>query len=558
MKNVKIFIKILLIVVGAYFATTLVSISLSKILVYIGVSDVNATMSALFLSFLVYALIIMALFASSDFKKSMTHLHTWSGLVVGWFLFFIFITGSTGYFNKEIDNWMEPDFRFSLEKYSDEELINTALTQLNIDAPSSRKWQIYLPSQRDNHLKIRYQLPSNKKATAVSFGHGQHAVTKIIDPNIPKAFTQNKKAGGEALYKMHFFLHYMPSILGILFVGIFSMLMLIALLSSLVIHANIFRDYFSFRRGKNVRTWLDAHVLSGVIALAYFFMITYSGLLFFMFFYFPLIPNGNYENGVKEFRKELSADKEFIVFKKIKSQLYSISKITQNAENIFGDDVRRITIVNPKDISSLVIVERCSSTIISRSNDDKLYFNGINGKLVPKSDINITTSHELKKVFLGLHRALFADITLRCLFFISGILGAIMLASGLILWTRKREHAQSKNFGFRIVNSLNIGTIIGLPTGIGVYFLSSRILGDIELNYLFITWALFILLAYIFNSKKVWYIEAYLGAGVYLSLVLQSLIFQNNSMLDLTFNIFFTLSSLVFLLIAFSVKKKLS
>ncbi|MFV0278307.1 MAG: PepSY domain-containing protein, partial [Parahaliea sp.] len=43
------------------------------------------------------------------FRQSMAWLHTWSGLVVGWVLFFVFATGTAGYFTYEITRWMEPE-----------------------------------------------------------------------------------------------------------------------------------------------------------------------------------------------------------------------------------------------------------------------------------------------------------------------------------------------------------------------------------------------------------------------------------------------------------------
>ncbi|XOT98199.1 PepSY domain-containing protein, partial [Alcaligenes pakistanensis] len=39
----------------------------------------------------------------------MAWLHTWVGLVVGWILFFVFVTGTAGYVDDEITRWMEPE-----------------------------------------------------------------------------------------------------------------------------------------------------------------------------------------------------------------------------------------------------------------------------------------------------------------------------------------------------------------------------------------------------------------------------------------------------------------
>ena len=40
--------------------------------------------------------------------QSLSWLHTWDGLVFGWILFSIFLTGTLAAFDKEIDGWMRP------------------------------------------------------------------------------------------------------------------------------------------------------------------------------------------------------------------------------------------------------------------------------------------------------------------------------------------------------------------------------------------------------------------------------------------------------------------
>ena len=43
------------------------------------------------------------------FRLSMAWLHTWTGLVVGWVLFFVFLTGTAGYVQIELTRWMQPE-----------------------------------------------------------------------------------------------------------------------------------------------------------------------------------------------------------------------------------------------------------------------------------------------------------------------------------------------------------------------------------------------------------------------------------------------------------------
>jgi len=43
------------------------------------------------------------------FRQSMAWLHTWVGLLLGWVLYFMFVTGTAGYLDTEIDRWMMPE-----------------------------------------------------------------------------------------------------------------------------------------------------------------------------------------------------------------------------------------------------------------------------------------------------------------------------------------------------------------------------------------------------------------------------------------------------------------
>ena len=46
---------------------------------------------------------------NGSFRQSMAWLHTWVGLLLGWLLVAIFITGTSAYFREEITLWMEPE-----------------------------------------------------------------------------------------------------------------------------------------------------------------------------------------------------------------------------------------------------------------------------------------------------------------------------------------------------------------------------------------------------------------------------------------------------------------
>src|SRR3546814_16649856 len=81
---------------------------------------------------------------------------------------------------------------------------------------------------------------------------------------------------------------------------------------------------------------------------------------------------------------------------------------------------------------------------------------------------------------IGIHAGRFASPWLRALYFLSGVAGCVMVASGLILWTVKRRAKLSDperpHLGFRLVEKLNIAASAGLPFGMVAYFLANRLL----------------------------------------------------------------------------------
>jgi uncharacterized iron-regulated membrane protein len=103
---------------------------------------------------------------------------------------------------------------------------------------------------------------------------------------------------------MHYELRYIPYDVAIYIVGIATMFMLVAIVSGIVVHKKIFKDFFTFRPAKGQRSWLDAHNVSSVMALPFLLMITYSGLIFYTYEYMPSVKLALYGSGEQ-------ADKRF-------------------------------------------------------------------------------------------------------------------------------------------------------------------------------------------------------------------------------------------------------
>jgi uncharacterized iron-regulated membrane protein len=113
---------------------------------------------------------------------------------------------------------------------------------------------------------------------------------------------------------------------------------------------------------------------------------------------------------------------------------------------------------------------------------------------------------------IGLHVARFAQPTLRALFFLCGLAGCAMVATGLVLWSlKRRDPRHAAGPGERLVEKLNIAAILGAPIAIAAYFIANRVLpadlsgrAEWEIRWFFIAWGVSVLHAFVRASSHAW------------------------------------------------------
>ncbi|CAJ0900799.1 PepSY-associated TM helix domain-containing protein [Alcaligenes faecalis] len=477
-----------------------------------------------------------------SFRQCMAWLHTWVGLVVGWILFFVFVTGTAGYVDDEITRWMEPERPLPMQVLPEQssQMLDQALTQLQAHAPAeSKAWTIILPHQALNPratqgLSIGWEEMPQPGQRARRGGEELDPVTGQIQTETEPRAT----AGGTGLYRMHYALHYIPYPVAIWLVGICTMLMLLAVITGVVTHKKIFTDFFTFRPGKGQRSWLDAHNIVSVMSLPFFLMITYTGLIFFMSIYMPTgreVMYGATEEGRQAYFQDLRQQKRD--FLPVSAPQASLSEMMHSAEQAWGkNSIASVQITHPADSQAYVELRRTGVTGVYWTRAETLRFNALDGSAMePENNSNVTG--DTHRVLLALHEGVFAEWWLRWLYFISGLLGCAVIGTGLVLWTVKRrtQHQKrmakaaalsvSKRFdaaGLRLVEILNAGTLAGLPLGLAAYFWANRLLpinmadrAAWEFHALFLVWGWSFLYASWRPLKRAWLELLYLTAAAY-------------------------------------------
>ncbi|MEM7304460.1 MAG: PepSY-associated TM helix domain-containing protein, partial [Pseudomonadota bacterium] len=353
--------------------------------------------------------------------------------------------------------------------------------------------------------------------------------------------------GGQTLYKMHYLLHYLPRDVGFRFVGVITFVMFIGLMTGIIIHRQIFKDFFTFRPGKGKRSWLDAHNIFSVSSLPFQLMITYSGLLFVITLWMPLVGLGAFGFDLNKYAnliEELSGHSH-LETSGVQNSGLALDKIVDQAGRHMGhENIRFIRIEFPSDQNAQVTVLKHNMSI--SQFHESMKFQGATGELIEHINKAPLASMSVYNVFIGLHEGLFANVPVRWLYFLSGIAGMIMIATGGIYWhvnRIKNSNHSHQSGGMKLVNQLNIGTFVGLPIAIAAYFLANRLLpyslntrADWEIHIMFLTWLFALLYPLIRPSRSAWVELAMLASIACIAIPIVSAITTHRNLVSSVLN----------------------
>lgn len=424
----------------------------------------------------------------SGLRRSMAWIHTWLGLLAGWILFAIFLTGTASYFRPEITRWMQPEI--ALQPVSPERAAQTAIAHMQAAFPHDEQWTIYLPDDRTTATRIFTRARTNPDPKA---SRPPRTPEIRLDPATGATLSARETRGGEHFYRFHFQLQ-IPHPWGRWLAGLCAMFMLTAIGSGVITHKRIFADFFTLRWRKGQRSWLDAHNVSAVLALPFHAMITYTGLITLVLMYMPWPIAANYAPP-DAFTADAYGREIEMKASGRPAPLIDIAPLVREATAEWrGDRAGRIVVRNPNDSAATIAIVRSGADTLD-ARGQSITYSGADGHRLSASPAP-GPAIETAGVMLGLHMGWFAGPVLRWSYFLLGLIGAAMVATGLMLWTAKRARPGAVPFfGYRLVQRLNIGTIACLPAGMAAFLLANRLIPaslpgreDVEVSAMFWVW----------------------------------------------------------------------
>ena len=438
-------------------------------------------------------------------RQAMVGLHTWSGLVIGWLLFAMTLTGTAAVFTSEISAWMQPEVAGRGEP---RQAIEKAVAWLRQTQPQARGWFL----AADERIATVHALYEDRTAPR---GYRTAAFDAATDTPTARA-----TMGGQFFYRFHFELM-LPNPWGRILASAAAMVMLIAIISGIIIHKRIFADFFTLRPTGGQRGWLDAHNVFGVLALPFHLMITFTGIVPLFKTTLPWGIVANYGSDTAAAQAEFYPGLPRRAPAGTPGTLADIGPMLAEAERYFGGGrIGRVNITLPGDAASVV-------TIMRNDGDQLAYmaqavsFEGTTGKLIGAH----TEDRPARKTFdvlYGLHIARFAPEVSRWLYFLCGLALAGVIATGLNLWLKAR--APNQGFGHGLVARLNVGTVVGLPVAMLGFLWANRLLpaahadrSAAEISIFFWLWAACFLYTLLRAPRRAWgelAIVAALAAGL--------------------------------------------
>lgn len=460
-----------------------------------------------------------------NFRLSMTWLHTWFGLVLGFVLMIVFFFGALSVFDREIDRWAIPQSRFepqpmpSFDKILKPVFETMQPSAASVSEMSSRvdgpmpeyfdtptRWGAYT-THRDPVLSVfaGFDVPNAKDPEENIFA------SRTIDPRTGESLPDDRlKVGSQFFYPLHYSLTLHWKNLGYWIVGFASLIMLVALVTGVVMHRKLFRELFTFRPNKSKsRSILDLHNLTGVVALPFHFFFAFTGLVIFAGIYFPI--THTQLEPLHELHEQLDAQETGLPHEPagVAAPIASVDAMVVEAQRRWAErgmagDVGFLALQHVGDANGYVSIYRAGTDRIALTGEG-IHFKASTGEVL-REDPRPTVVANINEFLTGLHLQHFRHWLLRWLYVFGGLAGCVCIATGFIFFVekRKRQHAKEASQGARVVDALAVTTVTGMLIAALGILIANRLLpdtlpagwparGDLEQYLFWATWALALL-----------------------------------------------------------------
>lgn len=408
--------------------------------------------------------------------------HTISGIIICAFLYVIFFAGSFSFFRNDLAAWQQGESfsTFNKEEINYDYLLDSLGKTINLKGRDIT-FSLYHDGARSymSYSDSKDSLENKSNLAKINAGIEDRNNWLNSDAKYFGYNFVNKKTGNysenydlaEFLYRLHFLaqLNEVPINIGIgpfgyVVAGLTSFLFLFALITGILLHwEKIVSNFFIFRPFNKWKTvWTDMHTALGVIGFPFQLVYAITGVFLILnsvlaIPFEKILYKGDSEKMYTELAYNHSKKLEYSY-----SELEFIPKVEKYV-NEFGkkwpeSKLTRITVHNYGDANMQIVLE--SRPLYAQ------YFPGYgiynvrvkdNQVIEEKSPMqDATFVDHVKSLLYRLHFGDYAGYPLKFLSFIMGVMGCLVISSGIMIWLVARDKNNVKpvkrKFNFWLAN----------------------------------------------------------------------------------------------------------
>ncbi|WP_440053707.1 PepSY-associated TM helix domain-containing protein [Pseudoalteromonas sp. T1lg65] len=416
----------------------------------------------------------------ADILRTYQSIHTWTGITTGLLLFIGFFAGALTMFAGHIDQWASPPTQTMAQVESTQ---YDSLIQKVIDQhPDSTKW-----------LSVNF---STEQSPITWYEQGGPRGLRLDDQLWHATLTTEGTLEAQPSYvnKLSALIDYLHRSAGIAgeighdhagvyVLGIAAILYFVALVSGVIfLLPTLVKSFLALRTNKGKsRFWLDSHNLIGVTSLPFHIVIAIT-VIVFAFHDFIYDGLGKIYGDKPLFAREAPASVEFHV-----NNLPSITQIIAKTREYAPEhEIKAIQLSRLNSKSPSASIQLMSESHLMRGpKTDFLFMNPYTFKVSTSSIINGDQGiwGSIVTTMFGLHFGSYGGELGRWLYFLMGIMGAVLFYTGNLLWLEKRrkQHTQqSKPTIF--MGKLTIGVALGSILGVAASFAITKWIAVTTLN----------------------------------------------------------------------------
>lgn len=396
-------------------------------------------------------------------------LHSWSGLAFGLFIYIVAFTGCFALFHHELLAWEDPARR---------------LTVAENPAPVNDVFADWVNEKRGDYdieyLSFSYPTavePYYHGYLNVHDEEGEHVVfERRWDAHTGAALPE--RGAGLSLWLLDFHRDLMwPEALGgrtvgRALVGVAGVILMLSIVTGVVAHTKIFQELFTLRFFRSVRLrWQDAHKVLGLWGLPFYSMIAFTGaVLGVVVILAPIVAFLTFKGDTEAlYDAVLGAP---MAPSGVAAEMISVDDLASRREPESGAPVAFVVMNNWGDETAHFDIYFEPDTELEIAEGYQV--SGVTGERIEDSvHENLTLANRFVNAVAPLHYATYGGVALKLLYFVLGLLLAVITALGLMMWVERRLYGAAgarspKVYG--ALSALNAGAAAGLPVATAAVF----------------------------------------------------------------------------------------